>query len=105
MNSINLMENGNMRLVPPKKLNAALRKICELSVSVEDGDREYWLEVARLLRHALSNASEVHATSIINSRGQITVPRIIRAVWNWPPGTQLVWHVMPDGSIFVRAKT
>jgi antitoxin PrlF len=43
--------------------------------------------------------------STIPSRGQTTVPSEVRARIGAGPGTRLVWHVMPDGSIVVRAKT
>ncbi len=43
--------------------------------------------------------------STITSKGQTTVPAEIRERVGAVPGTRLVWHVMPDGSIVVRAKT
>jgi len=43
--------------------------------------------------------------SIINARGQTTVPADVRALVNAKPGTRLVWSVMQDGTIIVRAKT
>ena len=33
------------------------------------------------------------------------MPRQIRERLGAGPGTRLVWHVMPDGSLVVRAKT
>ena len=45
------------------------------------------------------------AESTITSKGQTTVPRQIRELIGAGPGTRLVWHVMPDGSLIVRAKT
>lgn len=45
------------------------------------------------------------AESTITSKGQTTVPADIRALVNARPGTRLVWSVMPDGTIVVRAKT
>ena len=43
--------------------------------------------------------------STITSKGQTTVPRQIREQIGASPGTRLVWHVMPDGCLIVRAKT
>jgi antitoxin PrlF len=43
--------------------------------------------------------------STITSKGQTTVPAQIRQQIGAESGTRLVWHVMPDGSIIVRAKT
>jgi AbrB family looped-hinge helix DNA binding protein len=43
--------------------------------------------------------------STITSKGQTTVPAEIRALVQAKPGTRLVWSVMPDGTIIVRAKT
>ena len=43
--------------------------------------------------------------STITSKGQTTVPRQVRDLIGAIPGTRLVWHVMPDGSLVVRAKT
>ena len=45
------------------------------------------------------------AESTITAKGQTTVPRQVRAQIGAGPGTRLVWHVMPDGSLIVRAKT
>ena len=45
------------------------------------------------------------AESTITSKGQTTVPAEIRALVHAKPGTRLVWSVMPDGTIIVRAKT
>jgi len=43
--------------------------------------------------------------STITAKGQTTVPADIRALVQAKPGTRLVWSVMPDGTIIVRAKT
>ncbi len=43
--------------------------------------------------------------STITTKGQTTVPRQVREQIGAGPGTRLVWHVMPDGSLIVRAKT
>ncbi|WP_374665796.1 AbrB/MazE/SpoVT family DNA-binding domain-containing protein [Ramlibacter sp.] len=43
--------------------------------------------------------------STITAKGQTTVPSDIRARLLAEPGTRLVWSVMPDGTIIVRAKT
>lgn len=45
------------------------------------------------------------AESTITSKGQTTVPRQVREQLGAVPGTRLVWHVMPGGSLMVRAKT
>ncbi len=43
--------------------------------------------------------------STITAKGQTTVPADVRALVHAEPGTRLVWSVMPDGTIIVRAKT
>lgn len=43
--------------------------------------------------------------STVTAKGQTTVPLQIRQRIGATPGTRLVWHVMPDGSLIVRAKT
>jgi AbrB family looped-hinge helix DNA binding protein len=43
--------------------------------------------------------------STITAKGQTTVPADVRALVHAAPGTRLVWSVMPDGTIIVRAKT
>jgi AbrB family looped-hinge helix DNA binding protein len=43
--------------------------------------------------------------STITSKGQTTVPAEIRERLGAVAGTRLVWHLMPDGSLIVRAKT
>lgn len=45
------------------------------------------------------------AESTITSKGQTTVPAAVRDQLRAGPGTRLVWHVMPDGSVIIRAKT
>jgi antitoxin PrlF len=45
------------------------------------------------------------AESTITAKGQTTVPLQIRNSIGAVPGTRLVWHAMPDGSLIVRAKT
>lgn len=45
------------------------------------------------------------AESTITAKGQTTVPVQVRERIGAVPGTRLVWHVMPDGSVIVRAKT
>ena len=45
------------------------------------------------------------AESTITVKGQTTVPADVRALIHAKPGTRLVWSVMPDGTIIVRAKT
>ena len=45
------------------------------------------------------------AESTITAKGQTTVPRQVREQIGAGPGTKLVWHVMPTGSVIVRAKT
>jgi AbrB family looped-hinge helix DNA binding protein len=44
------------------------------------------------------------AESTITTKGQTTVPADIRQSIGGVPGTRLVWHVLADGRIFVRAK-
>jgi antitoxin PrlF len=44
------------------------------------------------------------AESTVTAKGQTTVPRQIRDKIGALPGTRLVWHVMPDGGLLVRAK-
>ena len=44
------------------------------------------------------------AESTITAKGQTTVPLQIRESVGATPGTRLVWHVMPDGALIVRAK-
>ena len=45
------------------------------------------------------------AESTITVKGQTTVPADVRASMHAKPGTRLVWSVMPDGTIIVRART
>lgn len=42
--------------------------------------------------------------STITTKGQTTIPWQIRESVGATPGTRLVWHVMPDGALIVRAK-
>ncbi|TFZ01055.1 AbrB/MazE/SpoVT family DNA-binding domain-containing protein [Ramlibacter rhizophilus] len=44
------------------------------------------------------------AESTITAKGQTTVPADVRALVHAEPGTRLLWSVMPDGTIIVRAK-
>ena len=43
--------------------------------------------------------------STITTKGQTTVPQPIRDALQVQPGTKLVWNLMPDGTIIVRAKS
>lgn len=43
--------------------------------------------------------------STITAKGQTTVPADIRAAMGAGAGTRLVWHVLQDGRLFVRAKS
>ena len=43
--------------------------------------------------------------STITAKGQTTVPVQAREQVGAGAGTRPVWHVLPDGSIIVRAKT
>jgi AbrB family looped-hinge helix DNA binding protein len=66
--------------------------------------------VAAAARSAEANnqalCKEVHmAESTITSKGQTTIPAEIRALVHAKPGTRLLWSVVPDGTIIVRAKT
>lgn len=45
------------------------------------------------------------AESTITAKGQTTVPAEVRERVKAGPGTRLVWTVMPDGTLIVRAKT
>ena len=42
--------------------------------------------------------------STITAKGQTTVPQAIRDALQTTPGTKLHWNVMPNGTIFIRAK-
>ena len=43
--------------------------------------------------------------STITAKGQTTVPVGIREQVGAGPGSRLVWHVLPNGTLIVRAKT
>ncbi len=43
--------------------------------------------------------------STITAKGQTTVPAAVRERIGAVPGTRLVWHTMPDGTVLVRAKS
>lgn len=43
--------------------------------------------------------------STITIKGQTTVPQPIRDALHTAPGTKLLWNLMPDGTVMVRAKT
>ena len=43
--------------------------------------------------------------STITIKGQTTVPQPIRDALQTEAGSKLVWNLMPDGTIIVRAKT
>jgi antitoxin PrlF len=43
--------------------------------------------------------------STITTKGQTTVPQPVRDAMQAQTGTKLVWSVMPDGTVIVRAKT
>lgn len=43
--------------------------------------------------------------STITSKGQTTVPLEVRQRIGAEAGTRLVWHVLPDGGLVVRAKS
>ncbi len=55
------------------------------------------------MRHLVRSAQTIEST--ITAKGQTTVPMQVRESVGAVPGTRLVWHVLPDGSIIVRAKT
>jgi antitoxin PrlF len=42
--------------------------------------------------------------STVTFKGQTTVPQPVREALHVQPGEKLCWHVMPDGSVVVRAK-
>ncbi len=43
--------------------------------------------------------------STLTAKGQTTVPQPIRDALHAEAGAKLLWHLMPDGTITVRAKT
>lgn len=43
--------------------------------------------------------------STIRSKGQTTVPQPVREALGAGPGTKLLWHLLPHGSISVRVKS
>ena len=43
--------------------------------------------------------------SIVTTKGRTTIPAQVRDQLGIREGTRLVWHLMPDGSLVVRAKT
>ncbi|MFL9905672.1 AbrB/MazE/SpoVT family DNA-binding domain-containing protein [Paraburkholderia sp. RL17-337-BIB-A] len=45
------------------------------------------------------------AESRLTTKGRTTVPAEVRKALGVKPGTRLVWHVMPDGKVLVRAKS
>ena len=45
------------------------------------------------------------SVSTLTVKGQTTVPQLIRDALHAEPGTRLHWHLMPDGTVIVRAKT
>ena len=45
------------------------------------------------------------AKSTVISRGRTTIPIDVRVALHVKHGTRLEWHVMPDGSVILRAKT
>jgi AbrB family looped-hinge helix DNA binding protein len=55
--------------------------------------------------HLATCKEHTMAESTITAKGQTTVPADIRAQVQAKPGTRLVWSVMPDGTILVRAKS
>jgi antitoxin PrlF len=45
------------------------------------------------------------AESRLTTRGRTTVPARVRKALGLTPGTRLVWHVMPEGEVLIRAKS
>jgi AbrB family looped-hinge helix DNA binding protein len=43
--------------------------------------------------------------SIITTKGRTTIPAQVRDQLGLREGTRLIWHLTPDGSLVVRAKT
>ncbi len=43
--------------------------------------------------------------STVTTKGQTTIPQKIRESLGAGPGTRILWHLRPDGSITVRAKS
>ncbi|EUC18721.1 AbrB family transcriptional regulator [Burkholderia sp. BT03] len=44
-------------------------------------------------------------TSTIDAHGRTIVPSEVRSAVGMIPGTKLHWHLMPHGSVLIRAKT
>jgi AbrB family looped-hinge helix DNA binding protein len=54
----------------------------------------------------LLKSKDTHMSeSTITAKGQTTVPAQVRERMGAAAGTKLVWHVLPDGNVFVRAKS
>ncbi|ORC47428.1 hypothetical protein B2G74_20035 [Burkholderia sp. A27] len=45
------------------------------------------------------------AESRLTTRGRTTVPARVGKALGLTPGTRLVWHVMPEGEVLLRAKS
>ena len=43
------------------------------------------------------------ATIRVSTKGQVTLPKAVRAKWNWPAGTELVSEETPEGVLLKAA--
>jgi antitoxin PrlF len=43
-------------------------------------------------------------SSKLHADGRTTIPQSFRDSWALLAGTKLVWHLMPDGKMYVRVK-
>jgi len=62
-------------------------------------------EFSRVLFRLAESQRATISESTITAKGQTTVPRELREKLGAGPGNKLMWHVTPDGSLIVRAKT
>src|SRR5208283_459813 len=84
--------------------------VCQTRPPVSNTDSSTWFS------QCLRRQANLHYTShkgkeakmiesTITAKGQTTVPVKVRDQIGAGPGTRLVWHVLPDSSVIVRAKT
>ncbi len=43
--------------------------------------------------------------STLTAKGQTTIPQAVREALHTQAGSKLVWNLMPNGAVMVRAKT
>ncbi|MFP3564018.1 AbrB/MazE/SpoVT family DNA-binding domain-containing protein [Paraburkholderia sp. SIMBA_030] len=58
-----------------------------------------------ICQHTRTFKGKFMAESRLTTRNHTTVPAVVRKALGMKPGTRLVWHVMPDGNVLVRAKS